>query len=166
MKLYIYAARDLHDDKPHIFYSEDFTPEDNGNEYEVLKSFFVDYLKPEDGDYYNDFIQKVDGRDSIVIPKGEIITITETNSDGTFCFEVDGLEFCIPADIDTPMYLRCLDSELVACDIMGADQYDPDDDEDLEEDEDEEEYDPYAYGQHSEDWYIARDHGDDTDPFM
>ena len=109
MKLYIYASRDLHDNKPHIFYSEDFTDSDIGNEYEVLKSFFVDYLKPEDLDYYNEFIQKVDGENSIVIPKGEVITITDIDSDGTFCFETDGLEFCIPASIDTPMYLRCLD---------------------------------------------------------
>ena len=34
------------------------------------------------------------------------------------------------------------------------------------EEEPEEEYNPYAYGQHSEVWYTARDHGDDTDPFM
>lgn len=29
----------------------------------------------------------------------------------------------------------------------------------------EEDYDPNSYGQHSEDWYIARDHGEDTEPF-
>ena len=156
MKLYIYATRDLHDNKPHIFYSEDFTDSDINNEYEVLKSFFVDYLKPEDADYYNEFVQKVDGKNSIVIPKGEIITITDIDPDGTFCFEIDGLEFCIPTDIDTPMYLRCVNSELVACDISATS--DPNDYE--------EEYNPYCYGQHSEDWYIARDHGDDTDPFM
>lgn len=110
MRIFIYASRDLHDDKPHIFYSEDFTDNDIGNQYKVLKSFFVDYLKPEDGDYYDNFIQKVDGKDSIVIPKGDTITITDVESDGTFCFQADDLEFCIPADIDTPMYLKCVNS--------------------------------------------------------
>ena len=37
---------------------------------------------------------------------------------------------------------------------------------DYEEDEVEEDYDPNSYGQHSEDWYIARDHGEDTDSYM
>lgn len=35
---------------------------------------------------------------------------------------------------------------------------------DYEEDDVEEDYD--NYDQHSEEWYIARDHGEDTDPFM
>ena len=30
----------------------------------------------------------------------------------------------------------------------------------------EDDYDPNSYGQHSEDWYIARDHGEDTEPFV
>jgi len=34
------------------------------------------------------------------------------------------------------------------------------------EEEYEDDYDPNSYGQHSEDWYIARDHGEDTDPFV
>lgn len=113
MKLYIYASRDLHDDKPHIFYSEDFTDDDVGNQYKVLKSFFVDYLKPEDQNYYDAFTRKVDGKDAIVIPQGDTITITDVESDGTFCFEADDLEFCIPGDIDTPMYLKCINNTLV-----------------------------------------------------
>ena len=113
MKFYIYASRDLHDTKPHIFYIEDFTDDDIGNQYEVLKPFFVDYLTADDGDTYDDYVQKVDGRDAIVIPKGDTITVTDIESDGTFCFEVGGLEFAIPSDIDTPMYLRCTDTAVV-----------------------------------------------------
>ena len=163
MELYIYATRDLHDTKPHIFYSEDFTDSDIGNEYEVLKPFFVDYAEPDDYDFYSDFIQKVDGKDSIVIPKGTIITIDDIENDGSFCFESEGLKFCIPKEIDTPMYLRCLDTALVACDINAADYIDYNwDDEESEYDED---YNPNDYYQHSEEWYIARDRGEDTEPF-
>ena len=32
--------------------------------------------------------------------------------------------------------------------------------------EPEDEIDDYSYGQHSEEWYIAQAHGEDTDPFM
>lgn len=160
MKFYIFAARDLHDERPHIFYSDDFSKADEGTQYEVLKSFFVDYLTPEDKNYYDAFVQKVDGRDSIVIPKGDTITITEIGADGSFCFDDDGLEFCIPREIDTPMYLRCLDSSLVACDVMGVscgpDGCCDDGGECYEDD----------YDQHSEEWYIARDHGLDTDPYI
>jgi len=36
----------------------------------------------------------------------------------------------------------------------------------LDYEDDEEGEEDYDYDQHSEEWYIARDHGEDTDPFM
>ena len=109
MKLYIYATRDLHDDKPHIFYTEDMSEADIGNQYEVLKSFFVDYLRPEDDDMYDGWIKYFEGKPAIFIPKGTIITITDLEPDGTICFEADGKEFCSPADVETIMYMRYLE---------------------------------------------------------
>jgi len=133
MKLYIYAERDLHDSKPHIFYSEDFSDNDIGNCYEVLKTFFVDWLNENDNPFLDDemdhFVRRVDGKPAIVIPKGDIITITDIDN-GAFEFEVpfnyesDTFRFWVGDKYDTPMYLRCTESELVACDITANESLD------------------------------------------
>ena len=122
MRLYIYASRDLHDDKPHIFYSEDFTESDIGNQYEVLKTFFVDWLDEVDDPFVDDaeyehFVRRLEGKDAIIIPKGDVITITDIDN-GAFEFEVafknesDTFRFWVGDKYDTPLYLRMYNTAL------------------------------------------------------
>ena len=173
MKLYIFAARDLHDNKPHIFYSEDFTDADIGNQYEVLKSFFVDWYDPKDSPFLEDeiphYVRQFEGKYAIRIPKGDIITITDVDN-GSFEFETGDFRFWVNNEnygFDIPLYMRCINSNIVASDTFDPDDEGYDDEEDEEEYiDEEEEYDPGMWDPRSEEWYIARDHGEDTDPYI
>lgn len=163
MRLYICATTDTYGDRPHIFYSEDFTDADIGSQYEVLKSFFVEWYDPDDSPFITDeeishYVRPFEGRYAIRIPKGDIITITDVDN-GSFEFETGDFRFWVDNEgygFDIPIYMRCIKCGVPTCNVTGAsDLYAEDEDDDYN-----------AYGQHSEDWYIARDRGEDTEPFV
>lgn len=117
MKLKIVADKNLNDGQSHVFYGEDFTPNDINNQYKIMKSIISAPIADTDdydeetlatlGANRDKFIKNVGGDLCLVLPRGEILTIEKINK-YTVDFDIDGAKFDVPRDTSVPMHLRLL----------------------------------------------------------